>query len=110
MLHRWLGILVLSAICLGAGAAGTPVAGDVSVAAVTAGINLSTSAGAHLAPRLAARPRDLSQSLGAAPALLSVFLRLLLAGAATLTMVELGRVRQVMRGVDRALRGPPALV
>jgi hypothetical protein len=110
MLHRWLGILVFSAICLGAGAAGTPVAGDVSIAAVTAGINLSTSAGAHLTPKVAAHPRDLAQSVDTYRVHLTTFLLALLVTGAVLAKDDLPGARSVVRRLDRARRGPPALL
>jgi hypothetical protein len=110
MLRRWLSILVFSAICLGAGAAGTPVAGDVSVKAVTAGINLSTSAGNHLAPRLAAQPRDLAQRLDANRVHVPLFVLVLLIAGAVLADVHLPQARSVARRLDRPRRGPPALL
>ena len=107
-MRRWLGILVFSAICLGAGAAGTPVAGDVSTAAVTAGINLSTSAGAHLAPRLAANPRHVVQRLDASRARLALVVLLLFVVTGLRSEDHLPGARSVARRIDRARRGPPA--
>lgn len=94
-------LVLLLAIMVGAGAAGTPVNGDDSIAATTAGINLGTPS-AH-----SARPIVLPQP--AVSGLLVVLALLLLAGGALVVGAgEPGRDRSVLRYERRVTRGPPA--
>ena len=103
-----IGLLVLASILLGALAAGTPVAGNDSVAAVTAGINLGTAPVARTAPTAA-----ISARVSALRALLTI-IRTAFEGAAVLLAATLlvdvpGGVRSLLRGQARTRRGPPAL-
>ena len=95
------GLVVLFAVMLGAGAAGTPVNGDTTVAATTAGINLGHSV--HHPPRAQLSPL---------PSLLeSRLLRLLVllvASAVATTLVGLDEPgRSLLWAERRSQRGPP---
>ena len=92
-------LIVLAAIMLGAGAAGTPVNGDDSVAATTAGINLGSST--PVAPRLVAPPPEqLRASLAR--------LLLLVRSAGQLLVPAAEPFGQALRWSERrASRGPP---
>lgn len=94
-------LLVLFAVMLGTSAAGTPVNGDSSVAATTAGINLSRPA--HVAPRVLAAP--------AATLLDARLVRLLLVLLASTWVVAVlpsaESDRSVRRSERRPQRGPP---
>ena len=98
-----IGLVVLSSILLGALAAGTPVAGNETVAAVTAGINLGT------APARAASTTQAAANLVPVRALVLSLLLLLIAAA--IRWVDLHEpprlVRSLVRGQTRDGRGPP---
>jgi hypothetical protein len=109
--RRALSLLVFVAIGLGASAAGTPVAGNESLTAVTAGINLSTSAGAHPAPRIAANARDVVRHLDPRePMAVAGLVLLLLRLFTTVTAEGWGGPRSVTSRSSRSRRGPPALL
>jgi hypothetical protein len=106
MRRTLLALLVLLAIMLGAGAAGTPVNGDDSIAARNAGINIGT------APTVIARTVATQVRPDRAVALTVSIIVLLLAVTAS-AVVDVRRVlpdRSVVRWERRATRGPPALV
>jgi hypothetical protein len=95
------GLIVLFAVMLGAGAAGTPVNGDSTVAATTAGINLGHSV--HHAPRVQAAP--VATLLDARHLRLMV---LLVASALAFTVVAgEDRDRSLLWSERRSQRGPP---
>jgi hypothetical protein len=96
-----LGLLVLASIMLGAGAAGTPVNGDASVAATTAGINLGPSV--HYAPRVQAAPE--ATVLDAR--LLRLVVALLATGAVFVLAAPEDRARSLIWSERRSQRGPP---
>ena len=101
MRKQLLAMLVLAAIMLGAGAAGTPVNGDASATATTAGINLSHAAKAS--PRVVAAPVDLVRS-----ALLAL-LTLVLAGGWLLGSLAVDVAGPTIQWRERhTSRGPPA--
>jgi hypothetical protein len=110
MTRRLLGLLAFAAISTCGLAAGTPVAGDVSTAAVTAGINLSTSAGTHLTPKAAAKPGDVVRRLDTRRLQVVLAVVLLLVVGAIRADDRLSGARSVARRIDRARRGPPALL
>jgi hypothetical protein len=96
-----LALLVLAAVFLGASAAGTPVNGDPSIAATTAGINLGHTV--QVAPRLEAPPPAGLFDLQ--------LLRLLLglAGWVVLVLVAEPRERLLLWWEWRGERAPPLL-
>jgi hypothetical protein len=94
-------LLVLLAIGLGALAAGTPVAGDTSVRAETAGINLGHSVQAG--PRFVAAAAD---EVPATP--LATVLLLATAGWGFVVVVDAPRPRPTRWRERRASRGPPS--
>lgn len=107
MRTRLLSIVVLAAILLGAGAAGTPVAGNDHPSALAAGINLTTPARAD-APGPAAVVRDLAAPMRHAELRLLV---LLLTVAVVWAVVSRPHSLDgsLLRWERRARRGPPAL-
>ena len=101
-------LLVLASVLLGALAAGTPVAGNDTVAAVTAGIELGTAPVAR-----AASPAHDALRLSLVRALLAL-LQLVLAAAALVAafgpwIAAPGNPRSLLRSQVRQRRGPPAL-
>jgi hypothetical protein len=96
-----LGLLVLFAVMLGAGAAGTPVNGDSTVAATTAGINLG-----HAVQH---PPRVQVTSLPSLHASRLVLLVVLLAAviASTVSYID-ERCRSLLWTERRSQRGPPS--
>lgn len=97
-------LLVLFAVMLGTTAAGTPVNGDSTVAATTAGINLSHSV--QIAPRVLAPP--LATLLDAR---LMRLLVVVLASTWVVTIVERADGdRSVRRSERRLQRGPPLVL
>lgn len=101
-----IGLVVLASIFLGAFAAGTPVNGNDTVAATTAGIEIGAST--HAAPRVVASP--VSTQLGRQ---VLVAVLALVAAAVVIWRLDDQRApqgRSVLRWVARARRGPPALV
>jgi hypothetical protein len=108
-LRRALGIyvIVLASLLLGALAAGTPVAGNDTVAATTAGIELGTAPVAR-AVQSAVAPHRLPLARA-----LAIVLQIALVGAALWPLVEVppdaqSRLRLLCSGA-RTRRGPPAL-
>ena len=103
--RRSLAFVVLAAVLFGAVSAGTPVVGDDSVAAVTAGISLSTEALGEATHRSAEVIADLAHALEAAPVGPWLFV------VAMLVLVALGRGPSWSLGVVRtggpSRRGPP---
>lgn len=97
-------VLILASVLVGALAAGTPVNGNKSTAATTAGIELGVPG--HAPPRVDVAPvADL-------PAQHVVVLLLLLAAVAIghrSTAPILAKARSVLRAQGTARRGPPAL-
>lgn len=108
MRKRLLSLVVLTAILLGAGAAGTPVAGNDHPTAVTAGINLTTPAAANATARPMAVVRDVATVVRQTEIRLLV---LLLAVALVWTLVHREHTANssLLRWERRARRGPPAL-
>lgn len=104
MQRQLLVLLVLFAVLLGTSAAGTPVNGDSSVAATTAGINLSHPA--QVAPRVLAAPLTVLLD-----ARLMRLLIVLLASTWVVTVVERADGdRSVRRSERRPQRGPPLVL
>lgn len=101
-----IGVLVLASILVGSMAAGTPVAGNDTVAAVTAGIEIG--AGTHPAPRVVASvarsvlDHGLLQLLVAIVGLAGVLL--------CAAVVVSASACSVLRWQRRVRRGPPAFV
>ena len=102
MRRTLLALLVLLAIMLGAGAAGTPVNGDPSVAATTAGINLGHTVQAT--QKVEAAPS--AELLGAR--LLGLLMLLAVSGWATTLLAVDERDRSLLWWERRLSRGPPA--
>jgi hypothetical protein len=97
-----IGLLVLSSILLGALAAGTPVAGNDTVAAVTAGINLGT------APVRASTTHAVADVAPLRALLLALLLLLVAATTRWVDFREPARlVRSLVRGQTGDGRGPP---
>lgn len=94
-------LLILFAVMLGVGAAGTPVNGDSSVAATTAGINLGHPV--HHAPRVQVAP--LSTVLDAQRLRVLVVLVALACAGALVRLDD--RDRSLLWSERRAQRGPP---
>lgn len=96
-----LALLILFAIMLGAGAAGTPVNGDRSVAATTAGINLG--------PAVNQPPRVQAVAIASLFDTRLVRLLILLLVAAAVVLVEVVDTRDasLLRAEWHAQRGPP---
>lgn len=97
-------VLLLASILIGALAAGTPVAGNKSTAATTAGIELGTTV--HAPPRVVTAP---AATLTASHL---VVLLVLLAAVAFATIGSTpiqAKARSVLRVQGSARRGPPAL-
>lgn len=101
-------VLVLASILLGSLAAGTPVAGNDTVAAVTAGINLGTAPVVRAAST--AQLPDATAALRAAITVLLVVASTVVAGSAFAThlVVAPSRRRSLLRSQVGARRGPPA--
>lgn len=96
-------LLVLTSILVGSLAAGTPVNGNKSTAATTAGIELGTTV--HAPPRVVTAP---SATLAHQVAVLLVLLAAVAVGAVG-TAPSQAKARSVLCAQGTARRGPPAL-